>query len=175
MQHISSALSLIGGEKLTNCMQLMKWALSEQATTHLPASWIALNGYWDDKGNAFLIAGCMKCRHRIDFLKRKEGFCLTRMAKHSICQIKKPIANAMDKEYELALQKSSAEQKQEGMTWNIAQKLGEWHKKHIFWRHRNASENEFNNCCGKKGLEKHEVKVDKAGASLKEEPRIGIL
>ena len=46
------------------------------------------------------------------------------MEKYSIRQVKKPIANAMDKEYGLTLQKLSQEHKQEGKSWNLKQKLG---------------------------------------------------
>ena len=38
----------------------------------------------------------------------------------------------MDKECELALQKSSAEHEQEGKTWNVKRKLGGWCEKRIF-------------------------------------------
>ena len=119
---------------------------------------------------------CTKCRHGIDFLKHEEGCCLTRMAKHSLGQIRKPIANAMDKEYGLALQKSSQEHKQEGESWNLKRKLGKWHDKHIFWRHGDTSKNKFNDYCdGKKGLEKHKAKIDKVDALLKKEPSMNIL
>ena len=176
IQYINNDLNLIGGEKITNYMQLMKWILSEQAIMHLPVLWMALNGHWDEKNNIFLIVDYIKCRYGIDFLKYKEGYCLTRMAKHSLRQIRKSIANAMDKEYGLALQKSSLEHKQEGKSWNRKRKLGEWHDKYIFWRHGNASKNKFNNYCdSKKGLEKHKVSIDKVDTSLKKEPSMNIL
>ena len=174
-QYINISLKLMGGEKIANCMQLVKWILSPQAITNVPTLWMALNGYWDDNNNIFLIVQCIKCRCGIDFLKFKEGYCLTRMAKYCIGQIRKPIANKMDDEYGLSLQKSSNEHEQEKKSWNKKRKKGEYHEKFKFWRSGNASKNKCNDYCRKHGLIDHMVDIDEVDTTLKEEPSADIL
>ena len=154
---------------------LVKWILSPQAMLNLPISWQALNGYWDNKQHMFLLVEHAKCRYGIDFLKFEEEHCIIKMGKHSIYQVKKPIANAIDKECSLTWQELSDKHKQEGKSWSLKRKPGVCKDDFITFRHRNTSKHKFNQCCDKYGLENHKVEIDEIDISYEKEPSKDIL